>query len=285
MTIERKKTVFDFAVSRGARLMPAFLAALLLATAILIVRPMPPLETPTPRQFLANVTMAPSLFGETEVDLPYWTLTYELVFYVSMALALRLGLLRSIEGVGLLVVAVGCLFWATVDVQLHRRGAILLLVQYSNFFLIGICLYRLHRGMARPTTYLALVCAIAVTALGGGERSFHTPGYVYLPLTAAFAGLVWLAVSRYGAWFTWLPLVFLGRISYPLYLVHAVVGYQVIRIGVEQGCTTLVGVIAATFVSVAAAVALHFLVERPGQRWFRALTKKPAEPALLRPPS
>src|SRR5688572_21822797 len=55
MTIERKRTVRDFAVSRFTRLMPTFLAALVLASVILTVWPMPPLETgllapPTPRQ-------------------------------------------------------------------------------------------------------------------------------------------------------------------------------------------------------------------------------------------
>src|SRR5262245_30053823 len=88
MTIERKRTGWEFAISRAARLMPAFLAALLLATALLAVNPMPPsLNTPSARQFLANLTMAPSLLGEIDIDVPYWTLTYELVFYVLMALA------------------------------------------------------------------------------------------------------------------------------------------------------------------------------------------------------
>jgi len=39
MTIERKATVWAFAVARAARLMPCFLAALALATVILIVAP------------------------------------------------------------------------------------------------------------------------------------------------------------------------------------------------------------------------------------------------------
>jgi peptidoglycan/LPS O-acetylase OafA/YrhL len=286
MTIERKKTVLDFAMSRAARLMPAFLAALLLATAILIVQPMPPnLDAPTPRQFIANLTMAPSLLGELGVDMPYWTLTYELVFYGFMALALYLGLLRRIEWLGLLAVAVGLLFLATVDVQLHRRSSILLLVQYSNFFLIGICLYRILARAAQPVTYFALACAIAVTALGGAEQAFYAPGKLYLPLTLAFATLVWFAVSRHGHRLVSAPMLFLGRISYPLYLVHVVVGYQVIRIGVERGWDTLTGVIAAGLASIAVAVLLHYLVEAPGQRWVQGLVKRPAEPALARPPT
>jgi peptidoglycan/LPS O-acetylase OafA/YrhL len=279
MTIERKNTVHDFAVSRAARLMPAFLAVLLLATVILNFWPMPPpLGTPTLRQFLANLTMAPSLFGEAAVDLPYWTLTYELMFYLYMALILRLGLLRSVEWLGLLAVAVSCLLLATVDMQLHRRSAIVLLVGYSNFFLIGICLYRFHARAARPITYLVLACAIAVAAFGGREQAFYAPGWVYLPLTAAFAFLVWFAAGNHGRWLAWPPLIFLGRISYALYLVHVVLGYSIIRFGVTQGWSTINGVIAAGVGSIVVATLVHYLVEAPGERWLRAVFASKTRP-------
>jgi len=283
MSIERSKTVRAFAISRVTRLVPAFLVALLLATTILIFWPMPPMDTPTLRQFVTNLTMAPSLFGELGVDLPYWTLTYELIFYVFMALMLRLRLLGSIEWIGLLAVAVSVLFLATLDVQLHRRTAIVLLVHYSNFFLIGICLYRMHQGAARPITYVALACAILVTIRGGGEQAFYAPSYVYLPLTVAFASLVWFATSKHGRWLAWSPLVFLGVISYPLYLVHGVLGFKIIRFGVADGWSTIQGVIAAGIVSVAAAILLHYLVEAPGARWSRVKLQKPLTPALVGP--
>ena len=269
MTIERKQTVREFAISRAARLMPAFLAALVMATVIRTLSPVPVLDTPTVPQFLANLTMAPALFGQTPMDMPYWTLTYELVFYIGMGLILALGMLRWAEWFGLLAVAVGCLFIATLDVRLHHRSSIVLLVYYSNFFLIGICLYRIHTRMTRPITWIALVVAIAVTALGGGERSFDTPGRIYLPLTIAFTALVWFAISRHGKLLAWRPLVLLGVISYPLYLVHVVLGFAVIRWSVTQGWTTIEGVVAAGVVSIIAATLLHYFVEVPGARWVR----------------
>jgi peptidoglycan/LPS O-acetylase OafA/YrhL len=234
MTIERRKTVRDFAIARFTRLMPAFLAALVLASVILIFWPMPPLDTPTLVQFIANLTMAPGLFGQDVVDLPYWTLTYELVFYVFMALALRLRLLGSIEWLGLFAMAVACIYRATVDIEHHYRTTIVLLAYYSNFFLIGICLYRIQTARARPITYVALALAIAMSGLGGGEQAFRASGWLYLALTAVFTGLVWLATTRHARWIASPLLVFLGQISYPLYLVHVALGYQVIRFGVEQ---------------------------------------------------
>lgn len=280
MTIERKGTVWAFAVARAARLMPCFLAALALATIILIVAPMPPLDTPTVRRFLANLTMAPLLFGERVVDLPYWTLTYEMVFYISMALLLALGRLRQIEWIALAWIAAGLAFTMWGDVDHHRRTSTLLLAYYSNFFVIGMCLYLVHVGRARLVTWVALVLAILTSARGGGEQAFHASGALYLALTVAFALLVWLGTTAVGRWAAMPPLVFLGRISYPLYLVHVVLGFQVIRFGVEHGWSTVIGVVSAAAVSLAAATLLHYLVERPGQRW----SHKARRPPTILPP-
>jgi peptidoglycan/LPS O-acetylase OafA/YrhL len=271
MTIERRRTVRSFAASRVTRLLPAFLAALLLACVLLILWPLPqPFAIPTFWQFIANLTMAPMLLGQNVVDLPYWTLTYEMVFYIYMALCLRFGLLRSIEWMGLALMAAGLVFRAVADVPLHHRTSIVLLAYYSNFFLIGICLYRIIDKRARPITYVTLALSIAMSGLGGGERSFNAPGWLYLPLTVAFTALVWHATRRPGRWLTWPPLVFLGQISYPLYLVHVVVGFEIIRFGIAEGWSTLHGVIAAGLASITLATVLHYLVEVPGERWSRS---------------
>ncbi|HEY4169252.1 MAG TPA: acyltransferase [Reyranella sp.] len=275
MTIERKATVWAFAVARAARLMPCFLAALALATVILVIAPMPPLDTPTIGRFLANVTMVPLLFGERVVDLPYWTLSYEMVFYLSMALLLALGWLRQVEWIAIAWIAVGLAFTSLADVEHHHRTSILLLAYYSNFFVIGMCLYLVQAGRARRVTWVALVLAILTSARGGGEQAFYASSGLYLSLTAAFALLVWLGTTAVGRWVAAPPLVFLGRISYPLYLVHVVLGFQVIRFGVEHGWSTAEGVVAAAAVSLIAATLLHYLVELPGQRWSAKARRPP----------
>jgi peptidoglycan/LPS O-acetylase OafA/YrhL len=78
------------------------------------------------------------------------------------------------------------------------------------------------------------------------------------------------------------PLVFLGRISYPLYLVHVALGYQVIRLGVAWEWSTAAGVVAAGVVSLVAATLLHYLVERPGQRWSRVAFGMPEPQVEMR---
>ena len=255
--------------------MPAFLAVRVLASVLLMLWPMPaPFTRPRFWQFVANLTMAPMLFGQNVIDLPYWTLTYEMVFYILMALCLRFGLLRSIEWAGLTLLLAGLLFRATTDVQYHHRTSIVLLAYYSNFFLIGICFFRITTQRARLVTYVALVLSLAMSALGGGERSFNSPGWLYLPITLAFTALVWHVTRRPSRWLTRPPLVFLGQVSYPLYLVHVVLGYEIIRFGVEQGWSTLHGVIAAGVASLLVATVPHYVIEVSGERWSRAKLAK-----------
>jgi peptidoglycan/LPS O-acetylase OafA/YrhL len=276
MTIERKGTVRAFAFARVVRLMPCFLVALVLATVILAVAPMPPLDTPTPRRFLANLTMAPLLLDERVVDLPYWTLTYELVFYAGMALVLAFGRVRSIEWFALVWMAIGMAYPLLVDPGPHRRVTILLMAYHSNFFVIGLCLYIIRAGRARWVTAVTLAAAIAMSARGGGEQAFHASGALYLALTVAFTLAVWLATTAFGRRMALPPLGFLGRISYPLYLVHVVLGFQVIRLGVDWGWSTAGGVAAGMALSLGVATLLHYAIEVPVERWSRLTLKRAA---------
>ena len=66
------------------------------------------------------------------------------------------------------------------------------------------------------------------------------------------------------------PLVFLGMISYSLYLIHVPIGAKLVNLGgryVTGTLTSLALIAAALGVSILCAWALYFCVERPAQRW------------------
>jgi peptidoglycan/LPS O-acetylase OafA/YrhL len=100
---------------------------------------------------------------------------------------------------------------------------------------------------------------------------------------AGLTGLLYLAVEGRLTWLAARPLVFLGGISYPLYLVHQNVGYVVIREFEARGVSPAAAIILALTVSLVAAAALSAGVERPAQglikrRWGRTPgpTSRPA---------
>jgi peptidoglycan/LPS O-acetylase OafA/YrhL len=268
MTIERKKSLYDFVASRIARLVPTFWAAAAITGVMLYIHPMPPLIAPPLEMIVANLTMAPSLFSVPGIDLPYWTLTYELVFYAGIATLFATGLLRHMEIV--------CLVWLAFDafvlltgMPLFQRLAIVLLIGYGNFFIAGMCLYRICWGRATALTYFLLPCCIAITLVGGGEKAFHTPGPLYFAVTLGAASLVWIAARYNPRWMNVGPLLFLGRISYPLYLIHSALGYELIRLVQEAGGSTIAGIALAVTCSVLLATILHLFIENPGKRFLR----------------
>jgi peptidoglycan/LPS O-acetylase OafA/YrhL len=153
----------------------------------------------------------------------------------------------------------------------YLRLSIVLLIGYGNFFIAGMCLYRICWGRATALTYVLLPCCLAVTLLGGGEKTFYAPGPLYFAVTLGAAALVWLAARYNPRWMNFGPLLFLGRISYPLYLIHSALGYQLIYLVQESGGSTIAGIALAVSCSLLLATLLHVFVEVPGQRRLRML--------------
>src|SRR5262245_23513156 len=79
----RGKTAGDFLVSRAVRLYPAFWFAVLVTSLVAVPWGGEQMSVTLP-QVLANLTMAPQLFGQTYVDGVYWTLVFEWSFYLAV---------------------------------------------------------------------------------------------------------------------------------------------------------------------------------------------------------
>jgi peptidoglycan/LPS O-acetylase OafA/YrhL len=271
MTVIRSRTLYDFVASRVARLVPAFWAAAFLTAMVIYIRPMPPwFVEPPVAMVLSNLTLVPGLLSQKGIDMPYWTLSYEIVFYTILAATLAAGFLKRLELACLLWLALNFIVLVT-DTHLYLRLNILLLIHYGNFFIIGMCLYRMYSREATVLTYVVLTASIATTLLGGGRQAFFTPGPLYFVLTVGLAGLVWLTVRYNPRWMNIWPLLFLGRISYSLYLIHNALGYEIISMVQDAGGPPLLGIALASTGSLLAATLLNVLVERPGQERLRAL--------------
>jgi peptidoglycan/LPS O-acetylase OafA/YrhL len=134
-------------------------------------------------------------------------------------------------------------------------------------FLVGAGLCRLALQTANPPilspVLLSLTLGLVLLSLAVGLADF-------LLLPTAFAALIF-ALADHGAPFGRLiacrPLVWLGEISYSLYMIHYFVKDWLKFIGGDRaGLLSFMVYLLATLV---AALALHRLVERPGRRFFR----------------
>jgi len=264
LSLESTNKAKDFLVSRALRLYPTFWAAVALTFTVVGVFGLPARVT-SPFEALVNLTMIPESLGARTVDFVYWTLERELRFYGLMLLFLALGLRRYTVHALLVIVAV-----LAVDSTSHAIPHFvsdLLNAGYAHLFACGAVLASFRHVPSWKTAGLLALCLGASSPITAVS---HAAG-------ASAVALVWLATRPFVD-LRARPLLFLGKISYPLYLVHQYIGYVVMRALYARGAPPSVAIASACAIALANATALHFLVEKPCLELMRRIRRKPTAP-------
>ena len=178
---------------------------------------------------VGNATMLQELVGIPHAIGLYYTLTLEMLFYVTCSALFVLGLLRSSVRNAWVVIAVASVGGCVVPLVLDHRTPMAALFYVTSMF-VGTVTYRWTIGEARSADLVAVVGATAVLGTVGSWINyvhFTDDEGGFAPFTLKGAGLPWLLA--YLCFFGLLALrarrvpgvlAWLGRISYSLYLVH-----------------------------------------------------------------
>lgn len=266
MTLERTKQPMDFVVSRFSRLFPSYWVAIILTFGVTHWLGLPgKLVDLGPA--LANTLMIHNIFGVPHVDGVYWTLEVEMLFYVGMFTLFRLQWLDKIHWILMALLMLRLLYVAMAKgfgIDLPWIAFRLLILQYIPWFALGICIYQITRqkknmpNLPRVLTVgtALLTLAIAESALIGGLAL----AFGLLVYTAALGRLRMLDTRL----FLWL-----GAISYPLYLIHENMGWSIQLQALARGIPFEGTVLLVLAFSLAVATALTRWVEQPALRWIR----------------
>ncbi|BAU10863.1 putative acyltransferase [Leptolyngbya sp. NIES-3755] len=296
MSIERTKRGLDFVVGRVARLYPAYWIAIALTSSVMAIAQVSTLQV-KPIEILINLTMIQGFFKLPHVDDVYWTLQLELCFYGLMFAVYRLQWLKQIEKV--VVVWVSIAAYLAFKTYTARWGAIVevpefsgsvgsmplmiaggklnlvaelreffreaFLFKYAHLFTLGIVLYRVKQtGLTWQRGATIAVCILMQKIAYSSETSWETTGFV-----AAFVVVFYLAIQGYLKWICVKPLIFLGTISYSLYLVHQNIGYAMIRSLYQINVNPNLSILMTTIAMMLIATGITFGVERPALKWIR----------------
>ena len=223
-------TVRDFLASRAARLLPAFWACCTATFLVLTIVG----DWRGLGNYFANMSMVGLLAQIRVMDGSYWSLTYELRFYLLVALVLVVGHIRRAEE--LLAI------WLIVAIALTAHPVrfinSLVMQDYAAYFIGGGMLYFVwvagltarRAGVLAGCIGLAEYHALQVAAsLQVRDGVPFEPTVVASIVAGCFLVLLAVAMRKTGALArgNWLAV---GALTYPLYLLHQTIGI----VAVEQ---------------------------------------------------
>lgn len=251
-TLERTSSLPAFARARGRRLLPEYWTAMVLTGAAVWALGPERLRV-GPLDWLANLPLLQAWTGVPMVDGVYWTLNVEILFYVWIALLWRIGATRRIDRLvlGWMALRLGC-WLLPVPAWVQQ----LLLIDHAAWFAIGLIAWPIWRGTASTREQVPLFGAIvAIAALTADHAAAVLAGGLALLFLAVASGRMrWLARPA---------LLWLGGVSYPFYLLHAVIGYAIIVRLQAAGISANV----APFLALAATLALAAVTARLCEAW------------------
>ncbi|MDO6839798.1 acyltransferase [Paraglaciecola chathamensis] len=263
-TISKSKNSFDFIWSRFSRLYPVFWAALSITFLSLLFFSLPGREKEI-GTFLMNITMVHEYFNYSHIDGVYWTLTLELAFYFWICLIFYLGKLDEIEKILIFwVITATILTFETLGLNIDKRIGKFFLLDYIELFSAGICFYKYKTSSyTNWTNTLLLVSSIAlflsyplITALG--LFSF------FIIFLLVVTNRVPILGNRF--------IVYVGTVSYSLYLIHQNIGYLIIHGFYKANFNPIFGIAVALLVSFTLAHLLTNLVEQPSLKALRRIS-------------
>lgn len=276
LVLEKTRHPLDFLASRFTRLFPTYWFCLLLTYLVVVVAQLPHRQVPF-TTMLWNLTMLQEFLGMKPVDGVYWTLACELAFY---SFAFSLLFFRQLHRAEYLVVFFLAMVWGwaffrePLALDISRKWQTFLLVHQAHFFGAGLMLYRLkHHGVSFPRLLLFLACFVTPVLTNPGQASNVATLGMAVFLLGVVGMLPFLRLKLF---------VFLGYISFPLYLVHQNIGYALIqKLTLSFGVNSNHAIVLTMASMIALATLISRYVEQPSMKWGRDYYASYLRPRLI----
>ena len=234
-TLQTTRSGGDFLVSRFSRLYPiywvcvSFTAGCMWLNTFLTGREQADLLG----TYGMNLTMLQHYFHVENLEWTYWTLAVEWQFYLFMWALFVLGQLRHIEWIGWAMLVLGGCFGTFLQGILpsvyETFKTYFLLLGHFPLFLAGILFYKLKfEGCTPMRCAQILACGVVQFCLFHhvGTSSWHLSDSRYAMALGGYFVVFFLLASGHLRFLVHKVPLYLGAISYPLYLTHLYFGFS-----------------------------------------------------------
>jgi peptidoglycan/LPS O-acetylase OafA/YrhL len=261
--------VYRFMISRFFRLYPIYWLSIILAVVVLGIRP-------KTWEFIANMTMLQKFVGINDLLGVYWTLQIELIFYgICIVLFLFKWLDRDNVLYGFMYGFLGFAFVLAVirfitDIKLPVALPLSLAVMFFGMlwrkYILqesGIKKKHIMRSLLIYMLSMVPISLLAYNRNYGFDEVWYKYVATYVSALCLFTGLtsIWKIRNR--------TAVFLGKISYSVYLLHAIGLYLFERM-VKIGRGESLGMFGVSIVSMLAVIVIstctYYVIEKPMMR-------------------
>lgn len=303
ISFQRINNSMDFIIGRFFRLYPTYWFSVITTIIVAYISQIK-LRSSSPYDILINFSMFQELVGSTNINIVYWTMTLELAFYAIIIILYQAKLLRYIDiicGIWLSLIifdifkayqSLGTSSILMGDLSINQaftypdilgtfqannlsnlpsfikdyvKTNLILLRGRAPLFIAGLMLYQCKiNGVSIYRVFLILACVLA----RGLDYSPSTPRYAFIFFAVFLVILYLINIEKLGFLST-KALVFLGGISYSLYLTHIQSSWlfswslQSLEIPPE------LSVFLRTIFAILVAYIVTITVEQPALRFFR----------------
>ncbi|MFP3680330.1 acyltransferase [Pseudomonas sp. SIMBA_041] len=260
-----------FFISRAIRLYPAFWVCCTLTFLVTLAIGQPRYSADI-YQYIINMTLLGDFVGVEPIDGVYWSLFVEIKFYLMISILLAF---KKIERIETFLVC-WLLISAGAEVFAFEKLRSTLITDYAAYFIAGATFYMIWaKGFTKRRVLLlagalALACFTAVVWAELLETKYPTdfdPLIVCSMIILFFMTFLLVATNKTAAVgaFNWTAL---GALTYPLYLLHQMIGFMIFNIAYPavNPHVLLWGTIA---LMIGASHVIHTKIETPIARHFK----------------
>ncbi|MEH2281801.1 MAG: acyltransferase [Nostoc sp.] len=262
MSLDKIKSGSEFIIGRFSRLYPAYWTCLILTYAIVNITGLPN-YTVSWDVAIINLSMFQVFFNVRNVDGVYWTLAIELCFYIIMFILYQTRLLKYIDQLSiiwLILMALTIILEKQSNIFIESRIGLLFFLKsesiiFANLFIIGIMFYKQYKKGFSIKEHCIITACILIYKLQ------HS--WLETLLIIFFTILLHLIIHNKMNFIIQKPLVFMGTISYSLYLIHQNVGYVIINTCYKFGINPNISICITLTISILLAAIITFKIEKP----------------------
>jgi len=234
MSLRKIKSSDEFIINRFSRLYPTYWTCVTITFLLSIYIGYHDYIEINFMQYLANMTMFQLYFKKANIDGTYWTMIVEMLFYITILILYKFKSLKYLNLIGLS----SCIFILFITRFYSNTSIVRLIINYfplSQFlplFFSGILFYKIYRAQKHILiNYLliafCLISQIVLFDLTGVSRYFLSI-WSYSSMLLLYFILFYLFINNKLIFIVSNITIFLGKISFALYLIHEYISVEII---------------------------------------------------------